>query len=83
MNEPWFENPRNRNWFVYSLFCIFKAARMYFVIWAYYFTPVTALFLNLYYNLKQNKNQITDNVNTDQMSIFDDRFTNLLFCGRR
>lgn len=33
------------------LFYIFKTLRIYFVAWGYYFTPVTALLLNIYFNL--------------------------------
>lgn len=51
MGNPLIPNPRNANWFLYTLYFLFKIMRMYFVIWAYYFTPVTALALNLYYNM--------------------------------
>lgn len=38
------------------LYFIFKILRVYFVIWGYYFTPITALYLNIYYNFKWSIN---------------------------
>ena len=60
MGDTLEENPRNKSRFLFLLFTIFKVCRMYFVVWAYYFTPITALFLNLWFNFdvftKQTEN---------------------------
>ena len=50
MGTTYVMNPRNKSCFLFLLFTVFKLCRTYFVILAYYFTPVTALFLNLWYN---------------------------------
>jgi len=46
------KDPKKESWVLVLLFFFFKLFRTYFVIWGYYFTPITALFLNLYYNFK-------------------------------
>ena len=47
-------DPKKESCNMQFLFVIYKIFRMYYVTWGYYFTPITALFLNLIYNLKQN-----------------------------
>lgn len=49
--KPLIKDPKYDNKAILFLFFIFKLLRVYFVSWGYYFTPITAMFLNLYINL--------------------------------
>lgn len=50
--DPLVEDPKWESFGLLVLYFIYKLMRVYFVIWGYYFTPITALYMNIYYNLK-------------------------------
>lgn len=52
MGRPLVKDPKYESWALLLLYFVFKTLRTYFVIWGYYFTPITALYFNLHYNIR-------------------------------